>query len=79
MSKLSKQIQKEVVEFQSETGLTSLHYLIENKMDYILSFLIKQLDEWLLDIEGENCPSPLVFAVMKVLLVSVAYRLARIR
>lgn len=66
LSKLSAQILREVVEFQAETGYTCLHYLIENKMDYIITFLIKQLDRDILEIQGENCATPLVFAVIKV-------------
>ena len=69
LSKLSKQILKEVVEFQGENGYTCLHYLIQNKMDYIMTFLIKQLKEQLLDVQGENCASPIVFAMMKVVLI----------
>jgi hypothetical protein len=69
LSKLSKQILKEVVEFQDENGYTCLHYLIQNKMDYIMTFLIKQLKEQLLDVQGENCASPIVFAMIKVCII----------
>ena len=66
LSNLSQQILQEVVEFQAENGYTSLHFLIENKMDYILTFLIKQLDKAILNIQGENCANPIVFAMIKV-------------
>ena len=66
LSKFSKDIQKEIVEFQDEKHRTSLYYLIQNQMDFILNFLVKHLDKDILTILGENSPTPLILAMMKV-------------
>ena len=66
LSKLTVALLKEVVEFQDQNGFTCLHFLIENQMDFVINFLIKNLDKELLKIHGENCPTPLILAMMKV-------------
>ena len=35
-------------------------------MDFILNFLVKHLDKDILTILGENSPTPLILAMMKV-------------
>lgn len=67
LSKFSKEIQKEIVEFQDEKHRNSIYYLIQNQMDFILNFLVKSLGKEILTIQGENSETPLILAMKKVI------------
>ena len=66
LAKYSRPILKEIVEYVDKKGLTCLHHCILNKMDFILNFLIKNLQKDILKIHGENSPTPLILAMMNV-------------